>query len=154
MTKMPYQKKRGLNRKPITRICIRIYDEQDAEELDKAFKSSVVQTQNDFFLGLILKAVREPSAPNQGSVDENPSDKAGIKKKLDDIEREVLDSGIAAKALGEKTEEQLLEALAIGFCIYNMTICIGKDKFPQSVVEKGLFDSEPQRFRDKGKGKR
>jgi hypothetical protein len=111
---MPYQKKRGLNRKPITRICIRIYDEQDAEELDKAFKSSVVQTQNDFFLGLILKAVREPSAPNQGSVDENPSDKADIKKKLDDIEREVLDSGIAAKALGEKTEEQLLEALAIG----------------------------------------
>jgi hypothetical protein len=47
---MPYQKKRGLNRKPITRICIRIYDEQDAEELDKAFKSSVVQTQNDFLL--------------------------------------------------------------------------------------------------------
>jgi hypothetical protein len=149
---MSFKRRKEMDLNSFRETTVRTYDEdlvQGMYALSKGFSG----TKSDFYNEILKAGVKTLSGSREG---QNDATEAGrpfgdaLKKRLDEIQKTQLDSFTVLSAKIDELGEKAKENIAIGSCVYHVVLCIASgDKVTLAVVEKGLFDSEPERFRKK-----
>jgi hypothetical protein len=147
---MPFMKSKEANRSSFGRATVRFYDVDELNDLAALFKN-FSGTRNDFYNEVLKAGVKTLSKKYPVEpVNDDPAKTEHLAGRLDTIEKELLDAFAVLSAKADAASERSREQLAITSSIYNVVLCLASgEKVTVSVVEKGLFDSEPERFRKK-----
>jgi hypothetical protein len=142
---MPYEKLMK-SLAPTTKATVRVYDLDTAKRITDGFLKSDFSTKNDYLASLIEKGLRlEQGAPESCCPKQDQHLKDTFSS-LEDAVSKVFELEVKKE---EKSEANRRVIIALLCSIYHMVLCQSSgEKFSPGVVEKGLFDSKPERFKN------